>query len=388
MSTMNVLAAVPAAAKPSAGRAPQTVATDEFSALLAGLVSGLAPVTVPPVAAQTGEASASPATPAGAGAATSAEVPVAPAAAPSAPAAAPSAAAPSAPAAAAPTATSAVPGIAAATPTPAGAPEAASTTRADVAVLTGGPAAPAPLMQGKATAPAAPRPHDPVLPPPAVMQRPVALDGVPLEPAPVEAETAVSTVPTASGEHPQNALDEPAAAPTPAPAGAREPAPVSSVLPVQDVAAAPVAEVRALASPVAPAPAAPAAPPATQVLTQLAPVLEGPDGSYTMSLKLYPEELGAVQVEISLRGGEISVAMHAADDVSKELLRSSLADLRAQLEAHGLSAADLSVDSGRPDERDEPAAQRPRTRRDADDADDAPTPASAPDPDAALDLRM
>jgi flagellar hook-length control protein FliK len=107
-----------------------------------------------------------------------------------------------------------------------------------------------------------------------------------------------------------------------------------------------------------------------------------------MSLKLYPEELGAVQVEVSLRGGEISLALHAADDLAKDVLRGVLPQLREQLEATGLTATDVTVDSGKPDDqRDEPATPR-RGGSPASDGADTPMPAPAPDPDAALDLRM
>lgn len=124
------------------------------------------------------------------------------------------------------------------------------------------------------------------------------------------------------------------------PTGAPGPLPVAAA-----PTAAPVVE--------SPAPLPPAAPPApaVQVATGLAPLLEGPDGAYTMSLQLYPEELGSVQVEVSLRGGEISLALHAPDEAAREVLRAALPELRTHLESTGLTATGVSVGDGRTDQR-------------------------------------
>lgn len=153
---------------------------------------------------------------------------------------------------------------------------------------------------------------------------------------------------------------------------------------------APLSEARAVAPAAAPAPPAAPPPPAAQVVTVLEPLLAGPDGAYTISLQLYPEELGAVQVEVSLRGGEISLALHAADDRAQEALRAALPDLREQLESTGLTATDVSVDGGRADDSaNDTPGQRPGSRdRSTGDGDVAPAPPPAADPDAALDLRM
>nr|MDP9466651.1 flagellar hook-length control protein FliK [Actinomycetota bacterium] len=147
--------------------------------------------------------------------------------------------------------------------------------------------------------------------------------------------------------------------------------------------------------------AAPPPPPATQVVQLLTPVLAGPDGSYSLSLQLYPEELGAVQVEVLLRGGEIRLALHASDEAAQAALRSALPDLKADLQAGGLSATSLSVDDGRPgqsssdrsadrspdrrpDGQGDSPGRRPHPYRSAEPASRAPTSHS----DAALDLRM
>jgi flagellar hook-length control protein FliK len=146
-----------------------------------------------------------------------------------------------------------------------------------------------------------------------------------------------------------------------------------------------------LLSAVPAAPGAPAAPPSSQIVQQLGPLLEGPDGSYAMSLQLYPEELGAVQVEVALRLGEISLTLRAGDEAARETLRAALPDLRSALEAAGLTADALSVDNGRPDQQpkdgdpDRSGSPTGGARTGPGEATPVPQPS---DPDAALDLRM
>ena len=190
-------------------------------------------------------------------------------------------------------------------------------------------------------------------------------------------------------------------APADAPAAALAAAPAGTPLGAgaeAGVTSQPAADLRA-GAPAAPAPAAPPPAPATQVVQLLGPVLTGPDGAYSLSLQLYPEELGAVQVEVLLRGGEIRLALHASDEAAQAALRSALPDLRADLLAGGLSASSLSVDDGRSGQSslDRHADRSPDRRPDG--QGDPPGRRSLPyaDPDsrpltahsdAALDLRM
>ena len=185
------------------------------------------------------------------------------------------------------------------------------------------------------------------------------------------------------------------------PETAAAPAPAAPVAGAEaGVAAAPAADLRS-AAPAGPAPAAPPPPPPpAQVAQLLSPVLTGPDGTYSLTLQLYPEELGAVQVEVLLRGGEIRLAMHAPDEAAQAALRSALPDLRADLQAGGLSATSLSVDDGRSGSSSDRSADRSPDRR-PDSQGDAPGRRSHPyrgaepgprqptsSADAALDLRM
>lgn len=137
--------------------------------------------------------------------------------------------------------------------------------------------------------------------------------------------------------------------------------------------------------------AAPTVPvlPAQQVVSVLAPVLEGPDGTYSVTLQLYPEELGAVQVEVALLAGEITLRLHADDDVAQEVLRAALPDLKAELEASGLSAGQLSMGDGRSEARAGGQQRRAPTGTAAagDATQDSPALPTS-DPDAALDVRI
>jgi flagellar hook-length control protein FliK len=100
-----------------------------------------------------------------------------------------------------------------------------------------------------------------------------------------------------------------------------------------------------------------------------------------------------VQVEMSLKNGEVTLALHAVDERAQDVLRAALQDLRASLQQAGLTATQVTVDGGRGDDgRDAQQERSGGSSADHDpDGDAAPTlPASlvGTDPDAALDLRM
>jgi flagellar hook-length control protein FliK len=83
-----------------------------------------------------------------------------------------------------------------------------------------------------------------------------------------------------------------------------------------------------------------------QVFTAISPLLRGVDGSYGLELRLHPRDLGAVQVNVDVRNGEISIQMHATDAAARDALRGGLSDLRQQLEDQGLRAGSMEVGSG------------------------------------------
>ena len=72
-------------------------------------------------------------------------------------------------------------------------------------------------------------------------------------------------------------------------------------------------------------------------------------------------DLGAVQVTVDLRHGEISVQLHSGDAAARDALRDGLSDLRQQLEDQGLRAGSLEVGAGGADPRRRPD-QQPVTR--------------------------
>jgi flagellar hook-length control protein FliK len=83
-----------------------------------------------------------------------------------------------------------------------------------------------------------------------------------------------------------------------------------------------------------------------QVFTAVSPLLLGADGSYGVRLQLHPQDLGAVQVIVDVRHGEISIQMQASDAAARDALRGGLSDLRQQLEGQGLRAGSMEVGSG------------------------------------------
>jgi flagellar hook-length control protein FliK len=60
-------------------------------------------------------------------------------------------------------------------------------------------------------------------------------------------------------------------------------------------------------------------------------------GLHTITVQLHPAELGAIQVVATMGAAGLSLNLHAASDVTREVLRAALADLRADLAGSGLS---------------------------------------------------
>ncbi len=109
-----------------------------------------------------------------------------------------------------------------------------------------------------------------------------------------------------------------------------------------------------IAGPIAPPPSAvltgsPGMLPHQQVAAAFGGLLRGPDGSYQVQLNLLPAHLGAVNISVELRGGEVSIHLHAIDTGARDLLRDNLQNLRQDLINMGLKANQLDVGSGRDD---------------------------------------
>jgi flagellar hook-length control protein FliK len=117
-------------------------------------------------------------------------------------------------------------------------------------------------------------------------------------------------------------------------------------------------EVTPIASASAPAPAAAVTPAAStaatgdaaalpvgsQVARQVAVLGRGPDGSQTMTLVLNPENLGPVEVSVTLTKGSVDLTLRGAHEQGRAALLDGLPDLRRDLESAGLSPSRLEVD--------------------------------------------
>jgi len=135
--------------------------------------------------------------------------------------------------------------------------------------------------------------------------------------------------------------------------------------------------------------------PAQQVAEALRDVRRMADGSHRLSLQLHPEELGAVQLEVAVRDGQVHLRAVAETDATRRLLAGSMPELRDQLADAGVSAGSLEVGA-------ETAGQNGRARGDADDQPPTPnlgrstaepspaTPSTTPAPESTgrLDVRI
>jgi flagellar hook-length control protein FliK len=80
--------------------------------------------------------------------------------------------------------------------------------------------------------------------------------------------------------------------------------------------------------------------------TVLAPAAGQPDGTYQVSIRLQPEDLGVVHVEMHLEAGTVNVSLHADGDATRDMLRQNLGQLRQQLASTGLSTGRFDVSGG------------------------------------------
>jgi hypothetical protein len=150
------------------------------------------------------------------------------------------------------------------------------------------------------------------------------------------------------------------------------------------------------AAPVAPtAPAtAPAPPvPAEQVVSVLRPLRRAADGTYELRLQLRPPELGQIELRVEMRHGVLHAALQADNPQAVEIMRNGLNELRSRLEAEGVRAGTLTVDSNatQTSQRDRDSQRETHDGGDALGAPVEPIAAavrSATDDDALLDVRI
>ena len=196
------------------------------------------------------------------------------------------------------------------------------------------------------------------------------------ESAPAPVPTVASSEAAVVAEAPATEAAAPAPPATPAPA-----ARVDTTAPAMNAAALveptpPPAADTAVAAEMPTAPPATAdldaPPPAQQLAEALRDVRRMSDGSHRLSLQLHPEELGAVQLEVAVRDGQLHLRAVAETDSTRRLLTASIPELREQLTDAGVSAGSLEVGA-------ESAADHQR----ADAGDDGSTPhANAPEGEA------
>jgi len=83
-----------------------------------------------------------------------------------------------------------------------------------------------------------------------------------------------------------------------------------------------------------------------QLATVLGPAAHQADGSYQVTIRLQPEDLGVVRVDLHLEAGTVNVSLHAEGDATRDMLRQNLGQLRQQLADAGLSTGRFDVSGG------------------------------------------
>ncbi|HYH24996.1 MAG TPA: flagellar hook-length control protein FliK, partial [Blastococcus sp.] len=82
-----------------------------------------------------------------------------------------------------------------------------------------------------------------------------------------------------------------------------------------------------------------------QVARQVAVLSSAGDGSHTMTLVLNPENLGPVEVQLTVARGSLDLHLRGAHDLGRAALIDALPELRRDLEAAGLSPSRVEVDA-------------------------------------------
>lgn len=163
-----------------------------------------------------------------------------------------------------------------------------------------------------------------------------------------------------------------------------QPSAVSAPAPRADVTVADVAEL-----PSQPTPAAEATP-TQQVAEALREVRRLADGSHRLSLQLHPEELGAVQLEIAIRDGQLHVRAVAETDAARLALEQNLPELRSDLRDAGVRAGSLEVgpDASGRDRSDSPTRDSRTQARGESVAEENPTTTPESSTSSGLDIRL
>jgi hypothetical protein len=74
---------------------------------------------------------------------------------------------------------------------------------------------------------------------------------------------------------------------------------------------------------------------ASGMVNVIRPLRLGAEGSYELALRLNPENLGTITIQVQLHGGRLHLQIAAAEDQASNLLRDALPQLQSELEGSG-----------------------------------------------------
>lgn len=161
-------------------------------------------------------------------------------------------------------------------------------------------------------------------------------------PLPEGAVPEVLTAPVSAPSASTDAEPEPLTSAPPPPAGESSPAPQQPLAAAAGLTLPADTDVT-VAGRVAPAPLPSPAEQLHPVIARLA--TNGADGTHRLTLRLHPEELGPVQVTVTVREGTVHVSLTALDD-AQAVLQSGAPELRRMLEDAGLGGVGVDVHGG------------------------------------------
>lgn len=86
----------------------------------------------------------------------------------------------------------------------------------------------------------------------------------------------------------------------------------------------------------------------SQVQRGLASIINTKGG--TMKLRMSPEHLGQVKIQLTTKDGHVKIKIDAETDHARAMLKDGLADLRASMESRGVHVDELSIEQREPSE--------------------------------------
>ncbi|MEV1288085.1 flagellar hook-length control protein FliK [Micromonospora sp. NPDC049679] len=121
------------------------------------------------------------------------------------------------------------------------------------------------------------------------------------------------------------------------------PASVNPTAPMTLIAGAPPASAPVAAATTPATASAPPAPPATQIAMHVVPLRRDVDGVHRLTVHLHPEELGPVSLLAEIRDNGIHLQLAGATEAGRETLRGALTDLRRELQQAGFTNCSLDL---------------------------------------------